>query len=80
MPEWLLPTLAFVGGAFGTWILIRLRFERFEAMDTRREQDWKEWRMDVNNDRKEAREKIAKLESAVHYLQEWVRQHDNDPR
>jgi hypothetical protein len=49
MPDWVLPALAFIGGAFGTWILIRLRFERFEAMDTRRERDWQQWRDDIDD-------------------------------
>ena len=31
-----------------TWFLLRIRFERFEAMDTRREADWVSWRRGVD--------------------------------
>jgi len=49
MPDWMIPTLTFIGGASLTWVLLRIRFERFEAMDTRREKDWSAWRTDVDD-------------------------------
>lgn len=48
MLDWLIPTVSFVGGAGATWLLLRIRFERFEAMDTRREADWTAWRESVD--------------------------------
>ena len=50
MPDWLIPVLSFLGGALGAYVTFRIRFERFEAMDTRREQDWSNWRKDITKD------------------------------
>lgn len=55
MPDWLPYLLSYVGGAFsggvGAWAWMRTRIENFEsftAMDKRREEDWKGWRQDIN--------------------------------
>jgi hypothetical protein len=44
MSEWLPYLLTILISAGGAYAVFRIRFERFEAMDTRREQDWKDWR------------------------------------
>lgn len=49
MPPWLPVILAsFACSALTAWIIMRVRFERFEAMDKEREKHWTEWRRAID--------------------------------
>lgn len=69
MPEWILPVLSLIGGVALSWVVLRVRFERFEAMDTRREQDWTAWRSEVDEKLHELNgsllERVKRLESDI---------------
>lgn len=82
MPEWLIPILSCAGGALGVWGMFRIRFERFEAMDIRREADWKNWRADVDMRLRRIEERpangyaaiivrVGNTEDRVDELKEW---------
>jgi hypothetical protein len=42
--------VSLIVGAGSSYITFRLQFERFQAMDERREQDWVNWRNKIDRD------------------------------
>jgi hypothetical protein len=48
VPDWLPHVLTIIVCVGGAWIAFRIRFERFEAMDKRREEDWNSWRRSLD--------------------------------
>jgi hypothetical protein len=78
MPEWVYQLLSFVGGVGAAWLLLRIRFERFEAMDTRREEDWKEWRESVDNQLREL--SSAALSERVRRIEQEIGTHETGIR
>jgi hypothetical protein len=70
MTDWLPYLLTVAVSAGGSWIIFRIRFERFESMDTRREADFNKWQQQWEQTLREREAASQRYVESVHRLAE----------